>query len=234
VMVQIGRDMKRSIGGVGILFVLIFTFFSWESKAPTGGDHVPTTSVLSGEESSGGTTINMRRLASPLLFSFPSRLGYSGVVHEEDNKIDITFVQSVQKERYFSPNWLMKNPVGQRQDALMISSKNKSIDFEPAYTQTRLSVHQQRIVLRNPLHQRLLESPIFPDILSIEGDKKWHARAFLQVSSLGFVEHLFLEQPLSSEPMNRALLRMLYGLRFKSGAPSEGWVDIFSPSKGVE
>ena len=39
---------------------------------------------------------------------------------------------------------------------------------------------------------------------------------FLQVSSLGFVEHLFLEQPLPSERMNRALLRMLYGLRFKS------------------
>ena len=117
-MMQVSRDMKRSIGAVSILFVLMFTFFSWESKAPIVNDHVPITHVLSGEESAGASPINMRRLASPLLFSFPSRIGYSGAVHEEDNKIDITFVQSVQKERYFSPNWLKKNPVGQRQDPL--------------------------------------------------------------------------------------------------------------------
>ena len=229
---QLSREMKSSIGYVSILIILIFCCFSWEHKVAIQGDILPTTNILGGEK--GSSAIDMRKLGSPLLFSFPSEIGYSGAVHEEDNKIDITFVQTVQKERYFSPEWLTKSEVSPSEAVFIIPSMNQHADFEPVYPPVTPPPNKQRIVLRAPLHHRLLESPIFPDILSMKENRTWHARAFLQVSSLGFVEHLFLDQPLVSEPMNQALLRMLYGLRFTSGTPSEGWVDIYSPNRELE
>ena len=165
--------------------------FAWEKEDRLAREITPQTRVLGDEENISLAEMDRRKWASPLLFAFPSQVGYSGVLQEEDNRIEITFVQAVQKEHFFSPDWSEHDTADRSETNRLDLLMHQMADFEPRYPRTPLRAKNKRMMLSKPLGERLLEPPLFPNVLSTLEHGKWHTRAFLQISALGFVEHLF-------------------------------------------
>jgi hypothetical protein len=93
----------------------------------------------------------------------------------------------------------------------------------------------RRVHVAPNLKDRLEGGIVLPPELNRQGGAAWEIQADISVSREGVVRHVFLEQPLEVAELNQSIVRLLHGLRFKSGVDSvEGRIEIYSAAPSGE
>ena len=174
----------------------------------------------------------VRVLNSPVLFSLPSSMGFSGLVGEYDVETRTSFKQQVHSDDFADAvpsGFPICKECGLESLLLWEGGRRLALPQMDQTDFTEIPV-VRRVFMEDQLRNRLIEALVLPDALNAGGDEEWTVRAMLHITSEGFVEHVFLEQPLAVADLNEAVLRFFYNLRFKAGAELDTSVEIFSPS----
>lgn len=226
-------EIKLAVGIACVLHLMLF-FFPTGPEARMGHQaHTPpTTSLLVQSE---GTATRIPELYSPLLFSFPSDVGFSHVLDEEVDASPLHFSVSTHSAHYLQVNAIANA------EPVVYPDKLKTGVFVPA-GKPRLSapalaeaIHMpsDRVSFSAALQERVTQRTPLPDVLNQPVDEIWKVAAEVMVSPRGAVEHVLLEQPLESAAMNQAALQWLYGLKFMVGDQEiDGRVEISAPLNG--
>lgn len=176
-----------------------------------------------------------RLIWSPLLFSLPSKMGFSYDLLQKKPRSPSPDLAPVElgnflevhlstrdTERQIVPQELMLTTFGSPAPKLPAVKKNSN-DPSPA---------ARRVYVAPQLKQRLVGGIVLPPELNKTTDTAWEALASINVSGQGTVQHVFLDHPLESTEINSQILRLLYGLRFKPGKDSlDGRIEIYSSQK---
>ena len=174
---------------------------------------------------------DVRTVRSPVMFSLPSAMGFSQELFNNDVRTKLSFLQSVKTEHFLEAETVPQY-FGERLAPVeyMISNREKApalpvavVDIEPP------RMIPTRVVLAPELKSRLVGGIILPPELNGSVETPWEVHASVSISEQGAVRHILLEQPLESPERNQQVLRLLYSLRFKAGAPIESGIDIYSP-----
>lgn len=191
----------------------------------------PNTSYLSSPPGlSPMTGTEVRTISSPVLFSLPSKMGFSRELSEQDVQTQLKFSQELNPEQFLEAG-MERVDGGLDVNKLMLTSilaEGPSIPDE-VYAGKQDQPFARRVSFAPELKSRLVNGVVLPTELNQEASKAWEVRADVSVSSAGTVDHVFLEKPLESAPLNQGILRLLYSLQFKSGEPVNGRVEIYSP-----
>jgi hypothetical protein len=191
----------------------------------------PNTRFLS--RTDGGNPMNgnvARVVGSPVLFSLPSKMGFSRELQEQDVVTRLIFSQQVDSQQFLEvPSMQGGEPLNSQE--LMIStsaSKAPAIPFD-VFQRLENGPSARRVTLVPELKERIVGGVVLPASLNQEVAKPWEVRAEISVSEQGTVKHVFLNQPLESASLNLRILQLLYGLEFNPGEPVDGLVEIYSP-----
>lgn len=177
--------------------------------------------------------IDARVLWSPLLFSLPSEMGFShGLLHK---KLPAPPPSSRRAELAD----FLEVDAASRSTAAQVDPQELMLTAgdTPA---PRLPADERQAAMKRPAARRVYVAPalmerleggiVLPPALNKEADAAWEVSADISVSTQGTVNHVFLEEPLESTELNGQVLRLLYGLHFKSGeTPVDGHIEIYSP-----
>lgn len=175
---------------------------------------------------------DVRTIWSPVIFSLPSHMGFSRELTEQDVRTRLTFSQQMESERFLVVDPMAHHGATTMEpQQLMVSAAQTSTPGLPVDIFQALEKRPaaRRVNLAPELKERLLGGVVLPSELNQETASPWEVHASVSVSEQGMVEHVFLDHPLESLPLNQQLLQLLYGLRFKSGEMVEGSVEIYSP-----
>lgn len=176
---------------------------------------------------------DVRTVWSPVLFSLPSRMGFSRDMLDEKLHTRLTFKQLDDTERFLDVDRVSRSLDGTivPRNLTMAFSENavpKPPSMESPALENRAA--PRRVHMTSGLKQRLVGGIVLPPDLNKQGNAAWEVRADMTVSTQGAIRHVFLEQPLEDAALNQAIIRLLHGLRFKPGdAPVEGYIEIYSP-----
>lgn len=180
----------------------------------------------------GGGGGNARTLWSPVLFSLPTKMGFSGEMLNENLKTRLTFSRPIESEQFLKMD---AAPGGTEPSldpqALMVTGGSVSPRLPVETLQAAEKKPAPRRVYVAPgLKERLVGGVVLPPELNQGAAGSWEVRAEVGISKQGRVEHVFLDRPLESPSLNRQVLQLLYGLRFSSGAgPVDGSIEIYAP-----
>lgn len=241
------RASGRAFALAGLVAILMHLFlFAAVRPQPglgLGGALVPPTTRYLGEGSLvvAQSSVDVRKIWSPVVASLPSPLGFSRVLGENDVKTRLSFSQPVKAEQF-----LVIDPAAQFDEKalasrdLMLTEQVGSDPSPPSnvFQPNASKPAARRIDISPGLKDRLVGGVVLPPELNQPAESPWEARASISVSELGTVEHVFLDQPLASIPLNQQVLQLLYGLRFKPGKAVEGNIELYAPeaaeAKGAE
>jgi hypothetical protein len=218
------------------MHLLLFLVVRPASGNGLGGAPVPPETYYLARSSDSARSGQLRSVWSPVLFSLPSEMGFSHDLLNERPRTSLTFKQPNDKESFLhvdgAPNEdsLKINPA-----ELLLISSGLGVLRPPARAvsaEDDRHLAPRRVYMAPELKERLMGGIVLPPELNLrgEGDAAWEIHADLRVSERGTIEYVLFEKPLSEETLNRAVLRLLYGLRFKSGVdPVDGRIEIYSP-----
>ncbi len=176
--------------------------------------------------------VAVRTVNSPVLFSLPLDVGFSGELQHHDVQNQKVFSPlPVQAEHFLDIDSVSAQAVGRlRSDDLMISARVRPPRLpDDAAAAEQSQIQTRRVMLPPDIRNRLIGSIVLPPALNQPSETPWTARASVSISEQGVVEHVFLEQPLESSVMNQQVLQLIYSLRFKAGIAAESIVEIYSP-----
>ncbi|MBN2786563.1 MAG: hypothetical protein JXR25_17230 [Pontiellaceae bacterium] len=221
------------IAGVGVALHLLFLLVVKPvDSAPVNGLPVPpVTRFMVGGELTSANETDARVVWSPVLFSLPSASGFSAELLDHDVKTSKTTVPpKSETEQFLSVDlqqW--KNLDFGAPESLMISPSKKRLEI-PEDDRGALSgiAPGRRVVLDPALRDRMIGEIVLPEGLGQSTDADKVIEAVLNVSEFGVVEHVFVQQPLSSKTLNQQLVSMLYQLRFKPGNALESRIEIYA------
>jgi hypothetical protein len=180
----------------------------------------------------------VRTTWSPVLFSLPSKMGFSRDLLEEQLQTPTTHSPKVELESF-----LELDPVSRNTDAqiipkeLMLTAGGGKAPQLPVdtFTSPAKGFSSRRVYMVPGLQERLLGGVVLPPELNKPAATPWEVRADVSISKQGTVRHVFLEHPLESTRLNRDVIQLLYGLHFKSGdGPIEGSIEIYSSEATVD
>ncbi|MDZ8119756.1 hypothetical protein P9H32_14095 [Pontiella sp. NLcol2] len=199
----------------------------------TAGVHmdVPSTRYQSGGHTSFSRSgPRVRTVSSPVLFSLPSKMGFSREFFRERIQTPRFDPGSGTPERFLDVPGMRRRKALNSENLMLIAL----IGSEPAvpddvYGADVEKPAARRVSLAPELKSRLVGGVVLPAELNQEVSKPWAVRAEVSISGDGLVEHVFLEEPLDSAPLNQSVLKMLHGLNFSAGDQVEGVVEIYSP-----
>jgi len=232
--------IKMAIG-IAILFhLLLFTLAKSTTPQKTIHPAPPkTTYRLPTKESDPTPALNQQNIWSPLLFSFPSKMGFSHEYLMQRLETHITFPAPEQTE-YFLPLSVQDlfNNFSSTKTKKLLSRPQKTRLPHPIDPDLALPPRKNntpRIRLSPTLKPRLdLPVPLSP-ALNTPPEKPWEAHATITLSAYGRVEHIFLQKPIEDPARNKAVLLWIYNLRFKPAHhPTTGTLELFSPSPNSE
>ena len=201
------------------------------SRGISGFPVAPNTSYLTRESGRlPGSGIDVRVVASPVLFSLPSSMGFSRELMTQDVLTPLTFSQPVESEQFLQAG-LGRDDAMLDSQALMLTAQAPRIPGLPndIFQTAEKRPAARRVTLVPELKERMVDGVVLPPELNQEVSKAWEIRAQISVGENGAVRHVFLEQPLESAAMNTRILRLLHGLKFNPGEPVDGMVEIYSP-----
>ena len=225
------------IAGVGVLLHLLLLLLvrPVEGGSVRRGSQPPITRYVAAGNDSGGENV-ARRLWSPVLFSLPSSDGFSGELSGHDVTTRRTTVpQRAQSEQFLSMGFGQSDGAGLAPEQLMVVSGPRALGVPSVEPPTeQLFSTGQRLLLDPELRSRLVGGIVLPSELNQPSAQAWTVRATLSVSEHGLVEHVFVDQPLESKPLNQQLVGLLYRLRFSPGAAVERKIEIYSPESRSE
>jgi len=185
----------------------------------------PETRYLATARSAGA---NIRVEGSPVLFSLPSKVGFSGELLHADRHARLTLKQRKEPDAFLEINLA---PPKASPGKFMVTAGETGAPEPPASTFQSLEkpTPTPRVLISPNLENRLVGGIALPPELGKKGDA-WQVRAEVGISAQGEVLHVFLDQPLEPEALNLQVLQLLHGLRFKPGSkPAEGRIELYSP-----
>ncbi|MEN7972291.1 MAG: hypothetical protein ABFR47_00500 [Verrucomicrobiota bacterium] len=201
----------------------------------------PETSCLAGAAPAPVEGGDVRMVWSPVLFSLPSKLGFSRDLLQEKPRTRLTFKQSDETENFLEVGLVSRTAATKAlPKEVTVAFQGSSVPQPPtrAVQSQGTQPAYRRIHMDPSLRERLVGGVVIPPELNKEGKAAWEIRADVCISKQGGVQHVFLEQPLEATSLNQAVIRLLHGLRFKPGdAPAEGRIEVYSPQlapKGVD
>ena len=212
----------------GILFALV------QPKMGDGLGGIPVTPntfyLTSTTETSSMTGTQVRTVASPVLFSLPSQMGFSRALYEQKIRTP-RFLPKPEQREHFLEATPVQSGVELSPDELMLTSIMAGTPELPAgvHGEEKKRLSARRVTLAPELKERIVGGVVLPAELNQEVSNAWEVRAQLRVSEHGVVEHVFLEKPLDSASLNMGIMKLLYGLQFDAGRPIDGTVEIYSP-----
>lgn len=169
---------------------------------------------------------DVREVQSPLLFAFPSSVGYSAAIDGSTMRTELRFAKTVQREYFLDTGYA----VDQRKPLVVLSDfdeRGVPVVEEPAYA-LRWEPHgDSSVVVSDNLRRRWVASS-FEMPVEVEGS--FLVRAQVDVSEHGRVKHLFVESPIENGVWNQAVVRALYAMPFEPGSRESGWVEVRSRS----
>jgi hypothetical protein len=178
---------------------------------------------------------DVRTVKSPVVFSLPSRAGFSREHLKQSVQTPRFVLQQSSPDRFLEVD-LSAQPEGVylQPHELMLAGGEPPAPGLPSHASVFAEKRPSapRIHLSGALKERLLGGVVLPPELNREVTAPWEARASVSVSKQGGVEHVFLDQPLEPALLNQEVLRLLYGLRFKPGGSANGRVEVYSPAPG--
>lgn len=200
---------------------------------PEGGIRmeVPVTHYLAGGHAAFPMSgPGVRTVSSPVLFSLPSSMGFSRGFLGERIQTPRFDPGSGKPERFLDAPG-MRRGNGLNSSDLMLTTR---IGSEPGipddvYSAAADKPAGRRVSIAPELKSRVVGGVVLPAELNQEVAKPWAVRAEVSISEQGVVQHVFLEEPLDSAPLNQSILKMLHGLNFSAGEQVEGIVEIYSP-----
>jgi hypothetical protein len=171
-----------------------------------------------------------RLVSSPVLFSLPSKMGFSRELMDKDVITRLTFSQQVEAEQFLKVD-LLADKTALNAQQLMFTARHPQSPALPSdiYAKPDRRASARRVQLAPELKERLIGGIVLPVELNQEVSKAWEIRAQVNVSAAGTVKHVFLDQPLESRELTMRILQLLYSLRFSPGTPIDGVVEIYSP-----
>lgn len=174
---------------------------------------------------------DIRTVWSPVLFSLPSKMGFSRDLLQEKLHTRLTFRQPDETESFLDVNLASRDAGAEViPQELMLTAGRRAAPRPPSsvyHVGTRPAPH--RVYIAPELKERLVGGVVLPPELNQRGDAAWEVRADMSISKYGAIRHVFLEQPLEAAPLNQALIQLLHGLHFKSGeGPVDGRIEIYS------
>ena len=169
---------------------------------------------------------DVREVQSPLLFAFPSTMGYSAEIDSSTTRTELRFAKTVQREYFLETGYAAEpgNPLVVLGDFI---EQEIPIMEEPDYA-LRWEFHQDQTVVMSDSLQRRWVTSSFDSPEEIEGS--FFVRAQIEVSENGRVKHLFVESPIENGVWNQAVVRALYAMQFEAGSRESGWVEARSRS----
>ena len=200
------------------------------------GARVPPETYYRVGSSEGDTSGSIRSIWSPVLFSLPSKVGFSQDLLNERPRTSLTFRQPNDKERFLDVTGTPHDAKAEVDPAKLLVVSGGLGTLRPPPSAAPISTVSKpaprRVYIAPELKERLMGGIVLPPELNRRGadDAAWEVRADLRVSEQGILEHVLLEQPLEDESLNRSVLRLLHSLRFKAGDQSvDGRIEIYSP-----
>ncbi|MEA2068272.1 MAG: hypothetical protein U9P12_03630 [Verrucomicrobiota bacterium] len=192
--------------------------------------------MATGKLPMAGTGI--RTTKSPVVFSLPSGMGFSHELLVQDVATPLnTFSRPVPAENFLEIDHPVAHEAGLSLFPLdlMLTAGEASAPALPVDVFQPLEKRPaaRRVTLAPELKDRMVGGVVLPPLLNQEAPNAWEVRASVSVSEMGSVRHVFLDQPLDSEPLNQQVLQLLYSLRFKPGESIEGGIEIYSPGGQV-
>ena len=176
---------------------------------------------------------DVRTVGSPVLFSLPSNMGFSRELLQTDLRTRLTFSQQAESDNFLEIDSSARNAAVPfvLQELMLTAGGEGGPRLPEAVSQTpEKRISGRRVYIDPELKARLDGGVVLPPELNKETETAWQIHADVSISTQGVVRHVFLEQPLESADLNRQVLQLLYGLRFKPGAdPLEGSIEILSP-----
>lgn len=197
-----------------------------------GAPAVPKTYYMtSGGADSSMSARQVRTIASPVLFALPSDVGFSRELNKQRIETLRFIPKPAEPERYLAvdavPNKTALDPQALMLTALL-AAQGPAVP-QDVYGAEHDRPSARRVLLAPELRERIVGGVILPPELNQETEKAWEVSAQLHVAADGFVEHVFIDRPLESQPLNMEILKLLYGLQFNPGSPLDGMVEIYSP-----
>ncbi|QBG47567.1 hypothetical protein EGM51_09235 [Verrucomicrobia bacterium S94] len=200
---------------------------------PEGGINmdVPATRYQAG----GHTAFPMsgpgvRTVSSPVLFSLPSSIGFSREFLGDRIQTPRFDPGSGKPERFLDVQGMHRRNELNSSELMLTTSIGSGPGVpDDIYRAAPEKTAARRVSIAPELKSRVVGGIVLPAELNQDVSKPWAVRAEVSISEQGVVQHVFLEKPLDSAPLNRSVLKMLYGLNFSAGKPVEGIVEIYSP-----
>lgn len=181
---------------------------------------------------------DIRTVGSPVLFSLPSKMGFSRDLLESDLRTKLTFTQQAESDTFLEVDSAARTGSARfvPQELMLTVGEGAGPRLPEATFQTLEKRRPgRRVHIAPELKARLVGGVVLPPELNQETETAWQVRADVSISRQGVVRHVFLDQPLESAPLNQQVLQLLYGLRFKPGDGSiEGCIEIYSPEKTTD
>ena len=184
------------------------------------------TDILGSEKSliKNNNDFDIRLIESPIIFALPTKIGFSKDLFENENKVDLFFAKSPEKEAFFkfenNISDVSKKSLLFKEIEKFKSANNPNIYYESVeksnnFIEYKLSKNLEKITENKLIF--LLED----EDLKIND---WSAKATLHISKDGFVKHVFIDD-ISEKSINKmTLINMLYNIKFKSGFNEIGWI----------
>jgi hypothetical protein len=188
---------------------------------------VPQTCYLATTRPAKGADI--RVAGSPVLFSLPSRMGFSSTLLRTRLRTKLDLKQRKEPETFLKVSTVQ--PEGSPEKLMLTAGGNRALGppilpFQPS----EKSISAQRIQISPKLKERLEGNIVLPPELNQAPSAAWQVQAEVGISTQGEILHIFLDHPLESETLNQQVLQLLHNLRFKPGnSPTEGHIELYSP-----
>jgi len=226
------RTVLYAVGAALALHGLFFILFRAAPQSYTQ-DHPapPSTGYLFSPAAPSGA--DARLVWSPVLFSFPSKMGFSRELLQKKLHTRLSFEQEKETESFLvAENGLAMEKEAVSADQLLLATAQRSVPPLPAspVELAGSTPAPRRVYMAPELKSRLQGGVELPANLNKAGATAWQARADVTVSEEGAVRHVFLETPLQPPELNQAVLQTLYRLKFTPAPwPMHGRVEIYSP-----
>ena len=224
-------EKPRFLSMAAGLAILLHLLFFIAVRPSTGHSRrqpkVPQTHYLAATPPTAGT--NNRITGSPVLFSLPSKMGFSSTLLQTRLRTKLDLKQRKEPETFLEVSTILPETSPEK---LMLTAGENHTPNPPTLPFQSLGkpTSAQRIQISPKLKERLLGNIVLPPELNQKPSAPWQIQAEVRISAQGEMQHVFLDHPLESEELNQHVLQLLNSLQFKPGnSPTEGHIELYSP-----
>ncbi len=235
---SVDRSLLGAVAIGALLHALLFLIVLPGASMRSGRLPPPATFFAASPSDDAAALVDeVRTVWSPIMFSLPSGMGFSRELLQKDVRTRLSFSQEVESEQFLrvdSAGAVSDDPIIAR-DLMVTTDGGKTPGLPDVMALQEIKKPASpRVYVAPELKSRLVGGIVLPPVLNQNFESPWEVRAALSVSEQGMVRHVFLERPLDEPALNQQVLQLLYGLRFKSGEPIEGSIELYSPKTSVK